>query len=435
MNSSNRFFKLLILLIILFSFTNCETEQLESSPETITIQSQNVSRLRTIPIKQTIEYIKNIENNNLYARELELDVDLESIRQEEITNTDAEINLIDATTQFENIESVIMQIEIDGTTQTILYNVIPEEGSNTESNSFSGNVVITDLSGMVFSNFYYNSGELIGEVNLNNYYSSDTDPCWGIACGIDLEEVVINANPTTPYWDAYTNYANTTNVMMNYQFVRSYNNYTSLADAYSNYYASIYGPIVPVGPDNPIHDIQDFLDCFDITQNATLTIYALEPNPGSGDTSVVTIAGASVGHTFISITQGNSTSVYGYYPVSNWINPWNTSGSSVLGNDSNNLFSASITTTISGGQLQLIINASINFNTTYNLNTYNCTDFAIEMGNLGGLNLPPSNGTWTNGGNGSNPGTLGMEIRNRNQQQGQTINTNGGNSPATHKGC
>lgn len=360
MNYASRIFKFFILFTVSTLFINCETEQLESSPETITIQSQNISRLRTIPIKQTIEYIKNIENNNLYARELELDVDLESIRQEEITNTDAEINLIDATTQFENIESVIMQIEIDGTTQTILYNVIPEDGSNTESDSFSGNVVITDLSGMVFSNFYYNSGELIGEVNLNNYYSSDTDPCWGIACGIDLEEVVINA---------------------------------------------------------------------------TLTIYALEPNPGSGDTSVVTIAGASVGHTFISITQGNSTSVYGYYPVSNWINPWNTSGSSVLGNDSNNLFSASITTTISGGQLQLIINASINFNTTYNLNTYNCTDFAIEMGNLGGLNLPPSNGTWTNGGNGSNPGTLGMEIRNRNQQQGQTINTNGGNSPATDKGC
>ena len=169
-------------------------------------------------------------------------------------------------------------------------------------------------------------------------------------------------------------------------------------------------------------------------QNATLTIYALEPNPGSGDTSVTTITGASVGHAFISITQGNNTNLYGYYPVSNWINPWNTTGTSVLGNDSNNPFSSSITTTISGSQLQQIINASINFNSTYNLNTYNCTDFAIEMGNLGGLNLPECNGTWRNG-NGSNPGTLGIEIRNRSNQQGQTTNTNGGNSPVTHKGC
>ena len=51
------------------------------------------------------------------------------------------------------------------------------------------------------------------------------------------------------------------------------------------------------------------------------------------------------------------------------------------------------------------------------------------------LKSTPSNGTCANGGNGFNLGTLGEEIRNRNQQQGETINTNGGNSPATHKGC
>ncbi len=362
----------------------------------------------------------------------ELDVDLESIRQEDITNTDAKINLIDATTRYENIESTIMQIEIDGTTQTILFNVIPETTnvSTLDSGLFTGNIVITNLSGIVLNNFQYSSGNLLGEIDLNYYTSNNTDPCWGITCGIDLDTVYLSNNSTIPN-SVYTNYANTTNVMMYYQFVRSTNNYTTMALAYANYYASIYGPLVPVGADNPIIDVQDFLDCFDTTQNATLTVYALEPNPDSGDTSVV----RAVGHAFISISQGNSTSVFGYYPVSNWINPWNTSGSSELGNDSNNLFSASITTTISGSQLQQIINASINFNPTYNLNTYNCTDFVIEMGNLGGLNLPPSDGTWIGGGNGSNPGTLGMEIRNRNQQQGQTINTNGGNSPVTNKGC
>ncbi len=432
MNYKNHIFKLFILLTVPFSFTNCEPEQVETSPQTTTIENQNISKLSTIPIKETIEYIKNIENNHSYARELELDVDLESIRQEDITNTDAKINIIDATTQYENIETTIMQIEIDGTAQTILFNVIPETTTNTtsEPDLFSGNIVITNLSGIVLNNFQYSSGNLLGEIDLNYYTSNNTDPCWGITCGIDLDTVYLSNAPSTSNW-AYINYANTTNVMMNYQFVRSTNNYSSMGIAYSNYYASVYGPIIAPGSDNPINDIQDFLDCFDNTQNATLTVYALEPNPGSGDTSV----GRSVGHAFISISQGNSTSVYGYYPVSNWINPWNTSGSSELGNDSNNSFSSSITTTISGSQLKQINNASINFNQTYNLNNYNCTDFVIEMGNLGGLNLPPSDGTWINGGNGSNPGTLGQEIRNRNQQQGQTINTNGGNSPVTNKGC
>jgi len=185
-------------------------------------------------------------------------------------------------------------------------------------------------------------------------------------------------------------------------------------------------------PDDPITDIQDFLNCFDSTQNATLTLYVSEPNPGSGDA----YNGTFVGHTFVSINQGNNTSVFGFYPTSNWISPANTTSNSVLGNDGSGTeyFSASISTTISSGQLQQIIDFSTNHNTTYNLDTYNCTDFGIDIGNLGGLNLPECNGKWPGGGGGggSNPGTLGMFIRN-NSSSG--TNTTGGNAPSTHKDC
>ncbi|RKE90999.1 hypothetical protein [Ichthyenterobacterium magnum] len=191
--------------------------------------------------------------------------------------------------------------------------------------------------------------------------------------------------------------------------------------------------LVVIRPDLPIIDVQDFLECFDVTQDAVLTIYVEEPNPGSGQTH----QGGFVGHTFISISQGVNTSTYGYYPDETNIYPViNESSIAVLGDDGNGLehFSASISTTITANQLEQIINHSINHTATYNLNTYNCTDFAIDAGNLGGLNLPASNGVWL-GGNGSNPGTLGMYIRSATTTNNTIINTNGGTAPATNKGC
>lgn len=182
------------------------------------------------------------------------------------------------------------------------------------------------------------------------------------------------------------------------------------------------------GPDLPIEDPNDFLDCFDTTQNAIITVYALEPDPGTGKPYV----GRSVGHTFVSIQQGNNISTFGYYPVSDYIVPkFNNSSAAILGNDGigNQRFTASISTTVNGSQLQQILNATINFNPTYHLDTYNCTDFAIELGNLAGMNLPECNGTWKGGGD-SNPGRLGSYIRKMHKQ-----NSGEGNAPATNKDC
>lgn len=184
-------------------------------------------------------------------------------------------------------------------------------------------------------------------------------------------------------------------------------------------------------PDVPIVDITDFLKCFNSSQPATLTVYVKEPNPGSGDS----YSGFGyVGHAYVSITQGSEVSTFGFYPTSDNINPVNTTSTSVLGNDGSESFTASISTTITGAQLQLILNASINFNGTYDLDNYNCTDFAIELGNLGGLGLPEANGTWPGGG-GSNPGALGLYIHNFTPAGGINTNTTAGSSPASNQGC
>lgn len=65
----------------------------------------------------------------------------------------------------------------------------------------------------------------------------------------------------------------------------------------------------------------------------------------------------------------------------------------------------------------------------YNLDTNNCTDYAMDIFNQTGNTLPDTNGTWIVGG-GSNPGNLGQDIRNLNNTN-VTTNSNGGTAPAS----
>ncbi len=184
-------------------------------------------------------------------------------------------------------------------------------------------------------------------------------------------------------------------------------------------------------PDNPIMDMIDYFNCFDTTKDATITIYVSQPIPNSSASH----DGTFVGHTFVSISQGSNVSVFGFYPATENIAPiFNPSDPSIMGDDSFDPYNVSISTTVSGSTLQQIIDYSVNYNATYNLNSYNCSDFAIQVGNLSGMNLPEANGSWP-GGSGSNPGALGQHIRSRSSNNNQIINATGGNAPNTNKGC
>lgn len=165
--------------------------------------------------------------------------------------------------------------------------------------------------------------------------------------------------------------------------------------------------IVVIEPDVPITDILEFLKCLDKNSEAIITVYTNQPIPNSTSAHYYNF----VGHTFISITQGSNTNVIGYYPQSNWVNPVNPASESALGDNGHEEYNVSILTTVNASTLNSIIDTIANSNPNYDLNSYNCTDFAIEIGNLAGMNLPEANGTWPSGG-GSNPGTLGEYIRN-----------------------
>jgi hypothetical protein len=221
-------------------FWNCEKNEIL---EELNLQE---SELKTVPIENSMSFFKTINNNTLSKsvakgnNDIGLKIDIESLEQVALTNTDAKLTIANASTKIENIETQILQIEIDGELQTVLFHHVPENNtaerttSNRSSSSyFSGSVYTTNLSGMVLSGFKINNGNVLGSFNIftGSYSTDPTDPiCY--TCGIQqLAEILIIGNPYH-----YAASGHTTMDDRQYQWSRSSNNYSSMGIAYANYY-------------------------------------------------------------------------------------------------------------------------------------------------------------------------------------------------------
>lgn len=163
-------------------------------------------------------------------------------------------------------------------------------------------------------------------------------------------------------------------------------------------------------PGKVIPNMTDYLHCFNVNGNAIVNIYVDQPTENSSETWSGNAWDPNVGHTFVSIEQNGVSRVFGFYP-SDGVNPYtDPTANSALIDDSGHPYDVKITIAVTGSQLAAAINYATHANGTYNLNTYNCTDFGIGMAAAVGVTLPDNNGTWPGGG-GSNPGNLGQDIR------------------------
>lgn len=191
--------------------------------------------------------------------------------------------------------------------------------------------------------------------------------------------------------------------------------------------------IVAIGPDpeKVIEKINDYLKCFDLSMPAQVVIYVDQPIPNNSKAW----SGTDVGHTFIAIQQGNTRRVFGYWPASS-VYPATGYSTDVMafGNDENHHFDVSIAVPVDTTKLLNIIAYANNAPKQYDLNNYNCTDFAIEVGKLAGLPLSDSFGTWP-GGAGSNPGQLGQDIRNMSLPQNSRRQTTGASAASNNGTC
>ncbi len=177
--------------------------------------------------------------------------------------------------------------------------------------------------------------------------------------------------------------------------------------------------------EDPIENMEEYLDCFDTTQSASLTIYVNEPIDGTNSL----IGRDRVGHTFVSIQQGSNMASYGFYPNS-MLSSLVGGTQGVMEDNSNTEYDVSITiNNISPSNLQKIITLSKSYAISdYHLSQRNCTDMGIALGNLAGLPIPECNANSIYF-FGSTPGRLGEYMRNLTLPTGVTRNITGGNSP------
>jgi hypothetical protein len=97
-----------------------------------------------------------------------------------------------------------------------------------------------------------------------------------------------------------------------------------------------------------------------------------------------------VGHTFISISQNGITRVFGFYPTS----PISifVIGPGIFGDNSQTPYTVNISKQINSGNLYSLLNYIYSlYGKDYDLQKYNCTDFAIQTAHAAGIELPD---TW-----------------------------------------
>jgi len=191
--------------------------------------------------------------------------------------------------------------------------------------------------------------------------------------------------------------------------------------------------ILFANPGQEITDIDKHLDCFNISQGATLTIYVDQPVENSSDTWSGSASSPDVGHTFISISQNGITRTLGFYPDGGIKPKISNDANGILVDDSEHPYDVSASRNISAGQLTSLLTSIESYGIDYNLEHNNCSDFGLFMVNQRGFNLSDSSGNWP-GGSGTNLGNLGQDLRS-DTTSGTTISKAGGSSPKNSGTC
>jgi hypothetical protein len=198
--------------------------------------------------------------------------------------------------------------------------------------------------------------------------------------------------------------------------------------------------IIQTGP-NIIGNIQDYFKCFtnvggsDHLYNVTLCVD--QPVPGTrlpwgfADGASGTSATHNpfdVGHTFLIFSEsyGGTTITrnVGFYPRT-IVNPFYPSDQGQLNDNESSGYNISLTATVTNAQFFNMLNYASQGNNAgylYNLNSNNCTTFAIDALQAGSVNISTQTGTWFKGG-GYDPGDLGEDIRNMPLPPNMTRNT------------
>ena len=224
------FLKIGSITVLVFFLFNC-SDQNDQKHYSIEVQDPKLGIFKTVPLRNSIDFFTKLKGERLsgrYSDDIGLEIDLESLQQVALEGTDAKVTLALAATTFEGVDTEVLQVEIEGELQTVLFHQVPEDdvtdggggGINpVDPDDFTGSVYTTDLDGRVLSGF-----KIIEGVVSVGY---DFTPLNSIDPPIKLDEVIIPGyiKPVLPP----TNDAAT---RMDYQFVRSQNNSSTMGIAF-----------------------------------------------------------------------------------------------------------------------------------------------------------------------------------------------------------
>ncbi|MBV7269475.1 hypothetical protein [Winogradskyella luteola] len=188
-------FGILILGIPILLFT-CEKKEEEQTTE---------GNFKTVEINDALEFL-NLNNQGIVNKTITEDSYLVSVSdnavQEEITNSDELLTIFPATTIYDHHYSRILFLEIDNEIQSVIFSMVSDENSTDEV--FSGDVLITDLSGDflygykvlngILNSEYISSSQIgIGELMTSAKTNPDCPDCPFSACSYcgELDEIVI----------------------------------------------------------------------------------------------------------------------------------------------------------------------------------------------------------------------------------------------------
>lgn len=312
---------------------------------------------------------------------------------------------------------------------TELVTILPDSNYSIQSRTqFSGLLLIQNWAGNAIRGYKFENSGMVREIKTEGATNSSRQSV--LLC---LDYYGYNYSPVTGeyyYW-SYSGGCYSVGAGDSYE------------DSYSGGYGGDYGGVVHgggggsgsypqtnsftvVSGDNVIGNISDYLKCFDNNpagdHQYQVTICVDQPKPFSRDPWTVNGSQGSsnnpvyVGHTFLVLNETTSnkqiTRNVGFYPKSSvW--PYSPATQGELNNDANHSYDVSLTITMTSSQFYQVldfISQGNNAGYQYNLNSNNCTTFAINALAVAGFNLPKTNGNWS-GGSGLNPGDLGEDIR------------------------
>ncbi len=414
---------------------SCSTEE--------TLIQKNEATIKTVSREQAIQFLQQnpLRTSIKKATKTNNSPNYNAISQEEISNSDQFLTLIPLLNNDKTQHSRIVLLTINDTLKNAIFTMYPDGEQKTKD--FSGRLMITSLSGEFKNGFRVKDGFLVSQfvLKINGAKSTGTNKSASDDLGTILNEVIIPPRKKATIQINYIFdssspvYDNSTPDSFTWDFEKYGGGGGASAEAEAEPVVEEEEEeedIVAIGPDpeKVIDKINEYLKCFDLNKSAEVIIYVDQPLSNNSKAW----SGTDVGHTFIAIQQGKTRRVFGYWPATSiYPAPGYSTDNMVFGNDENHHFDVSLSTPVDANKLFTIIAYANNAPKVYDLDNYNCTDFAIEVGKIAGLPLSNSYGAWP-GGAGSNPGQFGQDIRNMTlpaNSQRQTTEANAASNKGT----